>query len=207
MTPLMVHPWPGPVPAPEDGLVVIAIETTAGAPRAQARAQIRLAAKEALSALLSLPVGSIDIESTPGQPPRIVLPAGDARTVGCSFAHEDGHSVAAINLRGAVGIDLMRVQDIPDWQVVSRDYLGLETTAMLLATHAAERPRAFAQAWAKNEAVLKCHGEQLSEWTDGEFKSTPRLCFLSEAVVICLAHLNPKWRKDADAGGDSGPAP
>ena len=191
MKTLMVHPWPGPVPAPEDGVVVIAIETEAGAPRAQARAQILAATKEVLSALLSLPADAITIESTPGQPPRIVVTAGDARSVGCSFAHEDGHSVAAINLRGAVGVDLMRVQDIPDWHAVAVDYLGPETAAILLATPAADRPRAFAQAWAKNEAVLKCHGERLSEWTDRDRESTTRFCFLSEAVVIGLAYFNP----------------
>ena len=191
MKTLMVHPWPGPVPAPEDGVVVIAIETKAGAPRAQARAQIRAATKEVLSALLSLPADAIAIQSTPGQPPRIVVTASDARRVGCSFAHEDGHSVAAINLRGAVGVDLMRVQDIPDWQAVAVDYLGPETAAILLATPAAGRPGAFAQAWVKNEAVLKCHGEQLSEWTDRDRESTTQLCFLSEAVVIGLAYFNP----------------
>jgi 4'-phosphopantetheinyl transferase len=191
MKPLMVHPWPGPAPVPEDGVAVIAIKTKAAAPRAQARMQIRAATKELLSALLSLPADAIDIQSMPGQPPRIVLPAGDTRTIGCSFAHEDGYSVAAINLRGAVGVDLMRVQDIPDWQAVAIDYLGPATTAILLATPAADRPRAFAQAWAKNEAVLKCHGEQLSEWTDGDRNSIAQLCSLYESFILGLAYFNP----------------
>lgn len=188
MKTLAVHPWPGPVPAPEDGVVVIAINTVAGAPRAQARAQIRLATQEVLSVLLDLPAEAITIQSTPGQPPRIVVPTGEARTIGCSFAHEDGCSVAAINLRGTVGVDLMRVQDIPDWQAVSRDYLGPEATATLLATPAAERQRTFAQAWANNEAVLKCHGEQLSEWTVRDHKSTTKISFLSETVIVAVAY-------------------
>jgi len=187
MNTLVVHPWPGPVPAPEDGVVVIAISTETGAERAQVRGQIRLATQEVLSALLDLPASAIVIQSTPGQPPRIVLPVGDARTIGCSFAHEDGHSVAAINLHSAIGIDLMRVQDIPDWQAVAVDYLGPDVTAALFTTPAADRPRVFAQAWAQNEAILKYQGKQLGEWSDGDDKPKAKLGYLSESVIVALA--------------------
>lgn len=160
---LVVHPWPGPVPAPRDGLFVIGIASSTERPRA--REQIRAAARVALASVMGVDANAILIESIPGQPPRVAL-AGDARRIGCSFAHEDGYSLAAINLHGAVGVDLMRVRNIPDWQAVARDYLGPKACAALAATSAAGRPLAFALAWSRHEATLKCHGIQLIEWSE-----------------------------------------
>jgi 4'-phosphopantetheinyl transferase len=161
MTMLAVHPWPGPAPVPQDGLFVLFLRTDVR--RDAARVQVRLAAREALAAALDRPLDDISIDSIPGWPPRITL-AGDACAIGCSFAHEDGYALAAINLHGAVGVDLMRVQDIPDWQAVARDYLGPAASAALQAITNGERPRAFAQAWTRREAALKRSGQQLGEW-------------------------------------------
>ncbi len=163
MTALIVHPWPGPVPAPQDGLFVIGVATSVERPRA--REQIRSAACAALASVLGVDADDILIDSTPGQAPHITL-AGDERTIGCSFTHEDGFSLAAINLHGAVGVDLMRVEEIFDWPAVARDYLGPEVCAALAATPAAELTLAFVLAWTRHEAVLKCHGVQLAEWSE-----------------------------------------
>jgi 4'-phosphopantetheinyl transferase len=161
MTTLAAHPWPGPVPALQGGVFVIGVQTSPQ--RARARAQIREALQQALAGVLGLPPETISIASTPGKPPRIVL-EGNECSIGCSFAHENGYALAAINLHSAIGVDLMRVQDIPDWQAVSRDYLGPAASAALLDTSAGDRPRALAQAWTRREAALKCSGLQLSEW-------------------------------------------
>jgi 4'-phosphopantetheinyl transferase len=193
MTALAVHPWPGPAPAPQDGLLVLFLRTDAR--RETARVQVRLAAREALAAALHRPLGDIGIDSTPGSPPRITL-AGVACAIGCSFAHEDGYALAAINLHGAVGVDLMRVQDIPDWQAVARDYLGPAASAALHATSADERPRAFAQAWTRREAALKRCGQQLDEWQSDISDATIMLtlpvadlaasiALLPEKVILC----------------------
>jgi 4'-phosphopantetheinyl transferase len=163
MKTLAVHPWPGPVPAPRDGLLVLLLRTDPR--RDAARRQVRQAAREALALLLGLAVDDIDIKSEPGAPPRIVV-AGKASGIGCSFAHEEGHALAAINLHGAIGVDLMRVRDIPDWQAVARDYLGPAASDALLALSAADRPRAFAEAWTRREAALKRQGQQLGEWRE-----------------------------------------
>jgi len=161
MTGLIVHPWPGPVPALKDGVFVIGVQTSPQ--RARARAQIREAVLQALAAVLRLPPEVISITSPPGQPPRIML-TNDARSIGCSFAHENSYALAAINLGGAVGVDLMRVQEVPDWQTVARDYLGPTASAALADTAISNLPAAFAQAWTRREAALKCSGQQLSEW-------------------------------------------
>ncbi|MFS2003239.1 4'-phosphopantetheinyl transferase family protein [Duganella sp. CT11-25] len=161
MTTLAVHPWPGPVPALRDGVFIIGVETSPQ--RARARAQIREALRQALAGVLGLQPESIGIASTPGKPPRVVL-AGGAHNIGCSFAHENSYALAAVNLHGAIGVDLMRVLDIPDWQAVARDYLGPAASASLLDTSVTDRPGALAQMWTRREAALKCSGQQLSEW-------------------------------------------
>ncbi|MYM66802.1 4'-phosphopantetheinyl transferase superfamily protein [Pseudoduganella sp. FT55W] len=164
MNTLAVQPWPGPAPAPQDGLFAILIRTTVRSPDAQrdaARRQIRLAAREALAAVLRRPIADVSITSMPGAPPRILL-AGPESLIGCSFSHDGDYALAAFNLQGPIGADLMHVQDIPDWQAVARDYLGPAVTAALLA--APDRPHAFTQAWTQREAALKCHAQQISEW-------------------------------------------
>jgi 4'-phosphopantetheinyl transferase len=187
MKSLAVQRWPGPTPAPQDGLFAILIDTsaassppgTANAPaphaastvpppasgagqqRDAARRQIRLAAREALGAVLRMPAADITIVSTPGTPPHVLL-AGVGSHIGISFSHEDGYGLAAINLHGPIGADIMGVRDIPDWQTIARDYLGPDVVAALQNT--INRPLAFTQAWTQREAALKCHAQQLSEW-------------------------------------------
>ena len=144
-----------------DGLYVLAVRTGSGQQRAPARVQLREPLRAALSELLVLPQQQISIHATPGSAPHIDAAGGK---VACSFSHEDGLSLAAVNLHGPVGIDLMKVQDIPDWESVARDYLGPEACAALRACRPQDRPRALAQAWTAHEARLKCLGLPLTEW-------------------------------------------
>lgn len=171
MKTLAVQRWPGPAPTPQDGLFAILIITAepqarqlpAGEQRDAARRHLRSAACEALAAVLRIPAGDIAIASNSGEPPSILLD-GRPSAIGISLSHDGGYSVAAINLQGAIGVDIMRHQDIPDWQTVAQDYLGPAVASGLRATPATERPHAFAQAWTQREAALKCHAQHLGEW-------------------------------------------
>ena len=142
-----------------DGLLVIGIVPPPS--RMEARVRLRQAVREAAAQWLKLDIKAISVESTPGAPPRLLL-AG--RATGLSFSHDEGLSLAAIGLHGAVGIDVMRVQDIPDWFILARDYLGPQVVQELAACPAALRPAALAQAWTAREAALKCAGLPLAEW-------------------------------------------
>jgi 4'-phosphopantetheinyl transferase len=158
---LAVPLWPGRAPTPQDGLFAILIHTDAAAQRDEARRAIRLAAREALALVLGIHADDIAIDSTPGTAPCIRL-AGLASHIGISFSHDANYALAAINLQGPIGADLMQVQDIPDWQAVAREYLGPDVASALQT--AANRPLAFTQAWTQREAALKCHAQQISEW-------------------------------------------
>lgn len=174
---------PQPCPQPDfvaDGVFVIRVATEGGQQRDQARIQVRLALTQALSEMLCVPASAIGIQSTPGEQPCIVIDGGApgpdgaaSARIGCSFSHEAGLSLAAVNLRGAVGVDILRVADIPDCQQVAYDYLGPDVATGLLALPAHARPRAFAQAWTEHEARLKCEGRQLAEWAQRDQSAAP----------------------------------
>jgi 4'-phosphopantetheinyl transferase len=142
-----------------DGVLVIAI--AAPASRVEARARVRLAVRQAAAQWLSMDVDTISVQSNPGQAPRLLL---DDRTVDLSISHDEGLSLAAVHLHGKVGLDLMRVESIPDWEELARDYLGPQAAQALAACSAMERPLALAQAWTAREAALKYAGLQLVEW-------------------------------------------
>jgi 4'-phosphopantetheinyl transferase len=155
-----VHWWPAARLAARQGVAVIGIAVDGD--RAVARQRIRMALREALARLCGVPEAGIAIESAPGQAPRARFASGAQASL--AISHEAGYSVAAIHLQGRVGIDLMRVQELPDWRAVAHDYLGRETAARLAALAPARRAAAFAQAWTEREACLKCRGLPLSEW-------------------------------------------
>ncbi|QYG08472.1 4'-phosphopantetheinyl transferase superfamily protein [Janthinobacterium sp. PAMC25594] len=140
---------------------VLVIGIAAVLPRAEARQRLRAAVREAAAQWLQLDIEAISAESTPGAPPRLLLPGGVASL---SFSHDEGLSLAAVHLHGAVGIDVMRVQDIADWANLARDYLGPQVAEELAACPDALRPLLLAQAWTAREAALKCAGRQLAEW-------------------------------------------
>ena len=150
-----------------DGVLVIGIVPPPS--RMEARARLRQAVREAAAQWQHLDIEAVSVESTPGTPPRLLLPAGVA---GLSFSHDEGLSLAAIGLHGAVGIDVMRVQDIADWFHLARDYLGPQVAAELADCPADQRPLRLAQAWTAREAALKYSGLQLAEWNG----SVPACC-------------------------------
>ena len=131
--------------------------------RATARRTIRTALVAALAQATGLSSERIVMCGAPGEAPYALLDS--ARRVSLSISHDGGLSVAALRLDGgAVGIDVMQVTDVPDWEAVARDYLGPACTAALARLPAPARAAAFARAWCEREARLKCRGLPLGEW-------------------------------------------
>jgi 4'-phosphopantetheinyl transferase len=155
-----VQRWPATLDAGAR-LHLLAVETPDTPLRETARGQIRAALLEALAQILERPASSLSLRSAPGEAPRLILPDGKASL---SISHEAGLSLAAIHLDGAVGVDLMRIIELPDQPVLARDYLGPDAAARLAALPAREQASAFAEAWCAHEAKLKCLGLGLQEW-------------------------------------------
>ena len=142
-----------------DGVLVIGIE--AAMTRTEARLRIRLAVREAVAEWMNIAIDSVSVDSQPGHAPRLLV-AG--RAAWLSISHEDGISLAAMHLHGPVGIDVMRIVDIPDWYALARDYLGPQLAGELAACPADRRALMLAQAWTAREAALKSAGLALTEW-------------------------------------------
>lgn len=148
---------------PRPTVFCISVGTPDSTDRTQGRQRIRAALRDVLHLLLDIPPERIELQSTPGQ--SLAL-AGYA--IGLSLAHEPGLSVAAINLAGAVGVDLLQVaaphEFFPDWENLSRDYLGPDATRRIVQAGVKQRPQVFAEEWSAREAWLKCRGQGLLEW-------------------------------------------
>ncbi len=168
---------------PKDAPLILSVATPDTPIRDGARALARSALRDALSILLDRPPSDIPLISVPAQPLRLDLPGA---YIGLSLSHEPGLSLAAINVRGAVGIDLMRLGETeipaPDREAVARDYLGPQAAAVIGALPAAAQAQAFARAWTRLEAGLKCLGMHLQEWSP-ELEQVLRRCQLLDLDV------------------------
>lgn len=155
--------WPDAPPHWQDGVLLIGLQHGFGLAREAARVRVRQALSAAMLRAAEGPRCRIDIDSQAGCAPRIHVP-GHARA-GLSISHDGCFSVAAVHLHGPVGVDVMAVQDTPDWRGVASDYLGPQVLARLCAATQAQRARLFTRAWCEREARLKCSGLALNEWT------------------------------------------
>lgn len=156
-SPLAVLRWPALVD-PRQELLIATVNTKNTQIRESARQQVRVVLREIL--------GDIAFESIPGQPIRLVQAASP---LGISVSHEAGLSLLAIHRAGPVGVDLLRVQENPDWEVeipaLANDYLGPDAADNLAILPQSQKLMAFAQAWSAHEARLKSRGLGLEEWS------------------------------------------
>jgi 4'-phosphopantetheinyl transferase len=90
--------------------------------------------------------------------------------IGLSVSHEPELSIAAINMNGNVGVDLMAIRSIPEepeLHTIALEFLGVEIVNSILLQPIHAQKIAFAKAWTSLEASLKLKGEALIEWGVG----------------------------------------
>jgi 4'-phosphopantetheinyl transferase len=151
--------------AEPSGLALLGVRGQAA--RETARLRIRAVLITALAAHFDIDAGRIALHSPEGVAPWAVVRLDEGgQRIPLSISHDGDISVAAYSFSGAVGIDVMSIVPVPDWESVARDYLGSDAARKLAARPDGERDAAFAQAWSEHEARLKCLGLQLAEWCD-----------------------------------------
>lgn len=163
-------------------LTVIAVATPETTLRDAGRELIRKALRAVLGGHLGCPPEAVPLRSAPGQAPDLA-----GLGIGLSVSHEAGLSLAAIHRRGAVGIDLMRVETLPDWEQLARDYLGCDARRRIAAAPEPQRPQAFGREWTRAEAGLKCLGLGLTEWSPGLDRRLRRCATAELALPAGLA--------------------
>ena len=165
--PLTVYFWPesaDDIPV-NQSLIVIAVRTLPTTVRSQARKLIRMAITQVLADKLSCSYTEIKLITQPGQSVKVSQPR---QTIGLSISHEPGLSLAAINMNGKVGVDLIDVKSIPNDHEIYKlalEYLGTQVAEYLSLLPSELQKHAFAKAWAEIDERLTCQGESLDEWT------------------------------------------
>lgn len=164
--PLTVYFWPesaDSIPVNES-LIVIAVRTLPTTLRTQARKLIRMAITQVLADKLSCQYTEIKLISQSGQSLKLSQPRQD---IGLSISHEPSLSLAAINMNGSVGVDLIDVKSIPNDNEIHQlalEYLGAQVAEQLSLLPSELQKQAFANAWTEFEACLKCQEKSLGEW-------------------------------------------
>lgn len=148
---------------PSAPLFVITVATPDRPNRTVARQTIRAILQSVLGKLWACDPASVTLSSTPGEPLR--AHGVYSRAWGLSLSHETSLSVAAVNRRGPVGVDIIRASTEVDWHSVAQDYLGPDVATDIAAQPVIKQNQAFLQAWARHEAQLKCLSLGLVEWS------------------------------------------
>jgi 4'-phosphopantetheinyl transferase len=193
--PLAVYFWPEEtcsIPV-EESLLVIAVRTPPTNLRAEARQLVRLALRQVLADKLSFPLADIEFISEPGQSLKLLQPR---QKIGLSISHESGLSLAAINMNGKVGVDLVATNSSltkSEMYTLSADYLGYSAAEYLSSLPKDQQNHAFAIAWTELEARLKCQEENLIEWSSSREKRldnySTRTLLVPEGYVATVAYL------------------
>lgn len=79
-----------------------------------------------------------------------------------NLAHSDGLALCAITRETEIGVDLERVVDLPDGEVVARDYFSTLEREALAQVPPDERSAAFFNCWTRKEAYLKAVSQGLA---------------------------------------------
>ena len=148
----------------KQNMIVIAVRTVPTTLRFQARKLIRIAIRQVIAKKLACQYTEVKFISELGQSLKLAQPR---QNIGLSISHESGLSLAAINMHGRVGVDLIDIKTIPnksEIDTLALEYLGAELAEYLSHLSCEEQNHAFAQAWTEFEARLKCQEECLTEW-------------------------------------------
>ena len=165
-SPLSVYSWPNSaddIPV-NQRLIVIAIRTLPTTLRSQARKLIRMAITQVLADKLSCSYTEIKLISQSGQSVKVSQPR---QNIGLSISYEPSLSLAAINMDGKVGVDLIDVKSIPNDNEIYKlalEYLGTQVAEYLSLLPSELQKHAFAKAWTEFEARLKFQEKSLDEW-------------------------------------------
>lgn len=137
--------------------------------REQARLQARAALGHVLAAELGCALHELEIGNLRNQAPVLRLGGQVLAAAHCSISHGSGLALLAWRAAGPVGVDLQAVETAAprrELQDVAKLFLEPKTAQALacIARDALFFP-AFAKAWTRHEARLKCAGLGLVEWS------------------------------------------
>lgn len=128
--------------------------------REVARAHLRAL----LGAYLGMRPDRVPLHLAPGQAPRVDAP-WQGLSLSISLSYAGGVALIGLCPGARIGVDLVEIVPIPDWDRVARLYLGPDAALRLAKMNRADSEKNFVLAWAEMEARSKCLGQGLQEWS------------------------------------------
>jgi 4'-phosphopantetheinyl transferase len=174
--PTLIFHWPEiPERPPLRQPVLIRVVTAAARPAA--RRELRTVLRQVLARWSGRPPGQLPLRKTPTGP--VWSGLLDGQRLDISLSHAEGEGWIGLLRGGWIGVDIMRIQSIPEAREVARHYLGPE--AWKTIQHAADPALAFATAWTALEARLKCFKQPLRE-ASGTSSPAPAECAIQSLI-------------------------
>ena len=152
--------WPERPALPPQGQPVL-IRVAVSPARQAARSEVRVVLRAVLGAWSGQPPSQILLAET-GRGP-VWRNALAETNLDISLAYGASEAWVGLVRGGRIGVDVMCVEPFAEAQAVARNYLGAASAAAI--AQARDPGRAFAAAWTKREAQLKCAKRGLTEWT------------------------------------------
>ncbi len=185
--PPFIFRWPEMPALPQPGQPVLIRVDTAQLRKA-ARQELRSVLRQVLAAWSSLSPEQIPLYETASGPVWRGQIGGQSLNISLSYA--EGAGCIGLILGGRIGVDIMRIQRIPEAEAVAREYLG--PAAWVDIQRSPDPALAFAGTWTGWEARLKCFKREIAEWSlpqEAEWKP----CSLESTVypdrlIVTRAH-------------------
>jgi len=147
-----------PLP-PLDQAVLIRVATSPSRPAA--RQELRTVLRQALAAWSNLSPEQLPLDETARGP---VWPGQlDGHSLDISLSYADDEGWIGLLRGGQIGVDAMKIQPFAEAEAVARLCLG--QTDLETIRQSADPTLAFAAAWTKLEARVKCLKRDLDEWS------------------------------------------
>ena len=190
MSAVRLFHWPEIPALPLPGQPVL-INVDVGTSRPAARKQMRETVQRILSAWSGSPSQPPSWRESPRGPIWPDLPGGLPVAVSFSYCNDTGW--IGLVRGGSIGVDAMRACPFLEMEDVALLYLGPASAAAIRADD--DSARAFALAWTRWEAQLKCQGRSLTEWPGAPVTSgirfTSRQTHLQDDVVVSVVTAAP----------------
>jgi hypothetical protein len=182
----MIFPWPEIPDLPPPGQPVLVRVPTPSA-RMSARRELRAALRRVLAGWSACSAEEMPLCETLRGPAWMGTLAGLSLDISLSYA--DGEGWIGLVRAGSIGIDVMRVQPVPELESVARIYLG--PAAVKTIQNSPHPDLAFALAWTDLEARLKLLKRPLCESSGvppaGVSERARRHFLLPDGLVMALA--------------------
>jgi phosphopantetheinyl transferase len=151
--------WPEMPALPPPGQPVL-VRVVTGQSRPAARRELRDVLRQVLAAWSSTPPEQLPLRETASGPAW----SGqlDGHGLDINFSYTEGEGWIGLCRAGLIGVDAMRIRQIPESEEVARHYLG--HAALAAIQQSSDPAMTFAMAWTELEARLKCLKQGLDEW-------------------------------------------